>query len=115
MNPTTAALVAALEAAIRFVEGAYGPNTGLADRTTAPWRAAIVAATAPEEGADPLPTVKFHLDQAVDLAAKGWNHALAVVNLTGVDVGDVLASGQVDALIANWKLTVRRRRRAKRL
>jgi hypothetical protein len=27
----------------------------------------------------------------------------------------VLASGQVDALIANWKLTVRRRRRAKRL
>ncbi len=132
MNPTTAALVAALEDAIRFAEGAWDPNTALADRTTAPWRAAIAAATAPEESADSLPAIKFRLDQAVDLAAEGWSHALAISDLTGVDVGDVLHSiqvltssgtlaasnlphDQIATLIASWHETARRRHRAKRL
>jgi hypothetical protein len=132
MNPTAAALVAALQDAIRFAENAWGPNTALADRTTAPWRAAIAAVTAPEESADPRPAVKYHLDQAVDLVGAGWRHTLAIGDLTGADVGDVLRSvqvltssgalaacnlpdDQVQALIAAWRATDCRRRSAKGL
>jgi len=137
MNPTTAALVAALAEAIRFAEDVYGDaNVHLANRVTKPWcqalKAARIAVTPPGEGAEPDQAIKFHLDQAVDLAAEGWQHALAVSDLAGVDVGDVLDSihmladsnteqarhlpdDQVAALIASWHGTARRRRSAKRL
>ena len=134
MNPTTAALVAALKSAIQFAEATWGPHQELAARTTAPWRAAIAAVSAPEESADLLPAVKFHHDQAMNLAGEVWDQALAIIDLApGVEVSDVqhssavltssgavgvtsnLPADQIEALLAAWHGTARRRRGARRL